>query len=255
MNFASGLYRGTADAYQRFRLGYPPALIEDLLFRARTGGRLLDVACGTGQLALALRPAFAEVWAVDAEPGMIRVLGRAAPDVHTVISRAEDFVAADFDLVTIGNAFHRLHRDEVARRALGWLLPGGHLALCWSSPPWIGEFAWQQTFGAVLSDWQERLGVRDRVPVNWEADRQARPDMSVLADAGFSPVGSYTFSSEHRWTVPELAGFIYATSFLGAPVIGDRALEFEADLAARLGPGPFVDQVSYAYDLAERSAA
>jgi hypothetical protein len=28
-------------------------------------------------------------------------------------------------------AFHRLDRDLVAGRILGWLKPGGYLALCW----------------------------------------------------------------------------------------------------------------------------
>ena len=44
----------------------------------RTGpsgrGRLLDLACGTGQLAFALRSPFAEVWAVDQEPDMVAVV-------------------------------------------------------------------------------------------------------------------------------------------------------------------------------------
>ena len=51
----------------------------------RTGlsgrGRLLDLACGTGQLAFALRSSFAEVWAVDQEPDMVEVVAaKAAAD-------------------------------------------------------------------------------------------------------------------------------------------------------------------------------
>jgi hypothetical protein len=45
------------------------------------------------------------------------------------------------DDAVIGNAFHRLDRDLVAARIAGWLEPGGHLALCWSSSPWAGQFA------------------------------------------------------------------------------------------------------------------
>ena len=74
--YAPDLYRGTAEYYDRFRLSYPDALIADLVRRtgASGAGRLLDLACGTGQLAFALRSSFASVWAVDQEPDMIAVV-------------------------------------------------------------------------------------------------------------------------------------------------------------------------------------
>ena len=50
LHFATDLYQGTAEYYDRYRLPYPEAMTEDLI--ARTGvsgqGRLLDLACGTG---------------------------------------------------------------------------------------------------------------------------------------------------------------------------------------------------------------
>ncbi len=57
VKFAADLYRGTADYYDRFRLPYPSTLIGDLtcLTSPSGRGRPLDLACGTGQLAFALR--------------------------------------------------------------------------------------------------------------------------------------------------------------------------------------------------------
>jgi hypothetical protein len=57
-----------------------------------------------------------------------------------VVSSAEDLAAPAeaFDLVVIGNAFHRMHRDTAAARILGWLRPGGLLALFWSGGPMQG---------------------------------------------------------------------------------------------------------------------
>ncbi|MGW4985237.1 hypothetical protein ACWERA_55830, partial [Streptomyces mirabilis] len=71
VRFEPDLYRGTAGYYDRFRLPYPDAMIADLVRRAAPSGngRLLDLACGTGQLAFPLRGLFADVWCVDAEPG------------------------------------------------------------------------------------------------------------------------------------------------------------------------------------------
>ena len=74
LGFAAGLYQGTAGHYDRYRLPYPEAMIAHLIQRAGVSGdgRLLDLACGTGQLAFPLRQWFSEVWAVNREPDMVR---------------------------------------------------------------------------------------------------------------------------------------------------------------------------------------
>lgn len=67
------LVRGTATYYERYRVGNPPALVDDLLQWAGVHGhgRLLELACGTGQITFALHAHFNEVWAVDQEPEMV----------------------------------------------------------------------------------------------------------------------------------------------------------------------------------------
>jgi SAM-dependent methyltransferase len=262
--FAADLYRGTAEFYDRYRLGYPPALIKDLLGQVRPSGRgrLLDLACGTGQLAFALHDSFADTWAVDQEPDMVRLVdakaARRGVAIRSIVSAAEELSAepASFELITIGNAFHRLRRDPVARHAFEWVSPSGYLALCWSSSPWSGQADWQQAIAAVLDRWRHTLDAYDRVPPDWDRVRLLKPDLAVLIEAGFEPVGRQQLQVEHRWTVADVAGLVYSTSFLAAPLFGDRAPEFEADLAACLAPyldhGAVVQQVSYAYDLVRR---
>ncbi|MGB6453641.1 MAG: methyltransferase domain-containing protein [Streptosporangiaceae bacterium] len=267
LRFAPDLYRGSAGYYDRYRLPYPEALIEDLIARAGISkhGRLLDLACGTGHLAFALRGWFAEVWAVDQEPDMVEVVRAKATtgdagDVRAIVSSAESLDAepAYFDLVVIGNAFHRLDRDLVARRILEWLKPGGYLALCWSSGPSAGEDDWQRALAATLDRWTMALGAADRVPAGWDLPRKRRPDLQVLADAGFAVAERRQFAVEHRWSLPELAGYVRSTSFLPAAVLGDQAAAFDADLAARLGPhssaGTFPQTVSSACELARKPA-
>jgi ubiquinone/menaquinone biosynthesis C-methylase UbiE len=150
MAFRPDLYRGTAEYYDKFRVPYPQALISDLSERIVLSGSttLLDLACGPGTVAFALRDRFTQVVAVDQEPDMIAVArAKAGPSVRCVVSAAEEFTAppASFDLVTIGNAFHRLPREAVAAAAFRWLCPGGHLALLWGGNPWDNADApWQQ---------------------------------------------------------------------------------------------------------------
>ncbi len=265
VRFAADLYRGTAAAYERYRLPYPAAMTADLVRSAQVSGRgrLLDLACGTGQLAFPLRGWFAEVWAVDQETDMVEaVRAKAATagawNLRPVVSSAETLGAQPeyFELAVIGNAFHRLDRDLAAGRIVGWLQSGGHLALCWSSMPWTGEQSWQRALAAALDRWKAALGAEQRIPAGWEKARLRRPDSEVLTDAGLELAGSHELAIDHRWTLPELAGLIRSTSFLPATVLADQAAAFDADLAASLGPhsedGIFTETVSFAYELARK---
>jgi len=267
VRFAADLFRGSAGYYDRYRLPYPEAMLTDLVRRAGVSGRgrLLDLACGTGQLAFPLHRWFGQVWAVDQEPDMVEVVRAKAAaqdlgDIQAIVSDAETFDAepGSFELAVIGNAFHRLGRDLVAGRVLGWLRPGGCLAVCWSSVPWLGETDWQRALAVTLDRWKVALGAEHRIPAGWELPQRRRPDLQVLSDAGFEVAGHHEFPTEHRWSLPELAGFIRSTSFLPASVLGDHAAAFDADLTAAVGPhgdgGTFTENVSFVYDLARKPA-
>jgi SAM-dependent methyltransferase len=255
--FRTDLFRGTGPDYERYRVPYPPALISDLAQRTEADGtgRLLDLACGTGQLTFALGDFFAETWAVDQEPDMIAVVrdkAGGAANLHTVIGAAENLAApaASFDLVAIGNAFHRMQRDCVAARVIGWLRPGRYLAVVWGGSPWAGDAPWQQAMRATMAAWRERVG--DRVPAGHEQAQRAQPDVAILADTGFEPAGSFTFLAEHAWTPETIIGHLYSTSVLSRLTVGDLAPDLERDVRQALGDGPLRQVLDFRYELARR---
>ena len=266
--FRADLYRGTARAYDQFRPLYPAGLIADLSARAGADGRgrLLDLACGTGQVAFALSAGFAEIWALDQEPGMIDVAREKAAQsgdatrFRFVTGAAEELAApaGHFDLVTIGNAFHRLPRTVVARAIARWLRPGGYLALLWGGSPWFGNEAWQHALTTVMERWQHRPGADERIPAGYAEARDARTDAEILTEAGFEVVNRYTFVVKRDWTAAEIAGYVASTSVLSQHALGERTGEFDADLRRDLDAaqpdGRFRQETEMAYDLARRPA-
>jgi len=259
--FRRDLYTGAAEYYDKFRLGYPEAMLADLAGRVALDGSgyLLDVACGTGQVALALAPHVAYIVGIDQEPGMVNFAAAKAAAMGLRNSRwhaarAEEFVADGFRLVTIGNAFHRLDRPVVAERARQWLRPGGFLALLWTSNILEGSSRWQLILDVCVRDWVKRLDTADRVPATWAADIERLPHSTVLTNAGFEIVGRYEFTSSHDWSLAGLIGLLYSTSYFPRSALGDHVEEFETDLATRLSTvepsGVFRETISSAYDLA-----
>lgn len=262
--FRADLYRGTARFYDAFRVPYPRPLLDDLRVRAQiTGaGRLLDLACGTGQVTFGLGRHFVEVWAVDQEPEAIafahaKALGLGIRNVRWMAGRAED-VAADgyFELVAIGNAFHRLERRMVAESAFRWIAPGGHLALLWSDSPWSGPAAWQRVMAEATRRWAREAAATDRVPAGFGQAMAEMPHTAILAAAGFTIVGAFKFPVPYEWTVEKLTGFMYSTSFLSREALGCHVHPFESDLRERLmavhADGVFREEINFGYDLLRR---
>lgn len=117
------LFRGAAAYYERGRLPNSPALAS--AFSSALGldgtGRLLDVGCGPGTIALRLVGLFEEVVGVDADADMIGEARRLSSERHLgsarwVHLRAEELPAdlGQFRVVTFAASFHWMDRPLVA---------------------------------------------------------------------------------------------------------------------------------------------
>ncbi|GAB7186345.1 hypothetical protein ATKI12_6176 [Kitasatospora sp. Ki12] len=128
------LFAGTAAHYTRGRLPYAPGLAEALADALSPDGhgRLLDVGCGPGTLALGLAHLFGEVVGLDPDAGMIaeaRRAGAGEARATWVRARAEELPLGlgTFTVVTFGQSFHWMDRDLVAATVRRMLRPGGAL--------------------------------------------------------------------------------------------------------------------------------
>ncbi|MFJ2773048.1 class I SAM-dependent methyltransferase [Streptomyces sp. NPDC087300] len=131
------LFSGAAAYYRRGRLPYAPGLADALTETLALDGhgRLLDVGCGPGTVALPLAHSFDEIVGVDPDAGMLTEAARDAASVGVadkarwVRVRAEELPAGlgTFTVAAFAQSFHWMDRDLVAAAVRGMLRPGGAL--------------------------------------------------------------------------------------------------------------------------------
>lgn len=247
-------FETTAAFYSHYRVPYPASLLARLRADAALGhdSLVLDLATGPGRLALALAPSVAEVVAVDAEPEMLdegRRLARprAINNVEWVHSKCEELtvVPGSVDLVTIGEAFHRLEQGLILQLIGQWLKDDACVALVGCFGVMHGEYAWQERLRHVLSAWM-RERPADSPP------RGKDHDARRLNEAGFDGVVNREFTDSHIWTRESILGHLHSTSRFSLSALGDEREDFERVVLGALGPDEsdrFPQDVSCGYTI------
>lgn len=119
-----------AEAYDKARPSYPPALVDDLLADAPVDA--LDVGCGTGKAAWLLAERGVAVVGVEVDARMAAVARRHGIVVEVGTFEHWDPAGRRFDLIVSGQAWHWIDPDAGAAKAARVLRPGGLLAPFWN---------------------------------------------------------------------------------------------------------------------------
>jgi SAM-dependent methyltransferase len=128
-----GLLFGTvAEAYERFRPGYPDEVVERTLrFGSRPIGTAVEIGAGTGKATRAFACRGIRVTALEPDPGMFGVLERemVAMPVRPVLSTFEEYDGPPADLVYAARSWHWTDPARRCGHAAELIVAGGTLAV------------------------------------------------------------------------------------------------------------------------------
>lgn len=239
------LFAGTSAYYARYRPPYPLELLTTLVeeFALGPGIEVLDLGCGTGQIALPLSRFGCTVWAVDPDPDMIAEgvraqSGWAHGNVRWVLGRGEDLPSAELPpvrLCTMGASFHWMDRDLVLRILDSLVEPNGGVALAsgtasiWSNVGAV-EAAWLDVTREVVTQF---LGPQRRAGRSTYS-HPPRSHEQVLLDSPFRVLERHRFTTLRRMSVDDVIGLQLSTSYASATQLAERLPAFRAELGRRL---------------------
>lgn len=240
------LFSGAAAHYARGRLPYAPGLAEALADALRLDGRgrLLDVGCGPGTIALTLADLFREVVGVDPDGGMIAEAGREAAragltgKTRWVRARAEDLPAGlgTFTAVGFAQSFHWMDRDLVAATVRDMLRPGGvllHISDVKTAPPTAEALPHPAPPRAAIDDLVRKyLGPVRRAGRGTLPQGTPGDEATVFTRAGFTGPDHHVVPGGGPLTRDRdaLVAEVYSMSFSAPHLFGPHRPAFEADL-------------------------
>ncbi len=123
-------FGAVAEAYDRARPSYPPAMVADLL--ADGPAAIIDVGCGTGKAGRLFLGAGRTVLGVEPDPRMAAVARTHGLDVEIGTFETWDAAGRRFDLLVSGTAWHWVDPVRGAAKAAEVVRPGGRFAAFWS---------------------------------------------------------------------------------------------------------------------------
>jgi SAM-dependent methyltransferase len=244
------VFEGTAAYYRQGRKPYAPALTDALAAHLSLDGhgRLLDVGCGPGSVALLFAHLFDGVVGLDPDPGMVAVATRAAAEQGVdnatwVQMRAEELPASlgPFRVISFGQSFHWMDRARVATAVRDMLDPNGAVVqvdLWHTSPP--GK---QPRIGphpavpeAAIDELRRRwLGPHRRAGQGFR-DTSPSGEDEVFQSAGFAPERIVLVPDDRLMTrsADDVVAWVLSTSSTAPHLFGEQLEDFVQDLRALL---------------------
>jgi len=232
----SSLFAGTHQYYAKFRPGIPEGVINIIVdyFKISPANRVLDIGCGTGQVALAMEGRCGEMVCLDPDPEMLKQAERATRDSGMKliwINRAAEDLGelkkklGAFKVVTICRAFHRMNQEQVLKDLDELIEKDGGVATFSDRVLWSGDEEWQRALKEVIQKYLEKEGHAGK------GKSKAADELweNILARSVFKFIKTRDVPIARSWNVESIIGYVFSTAFAAPHLFGDQLDRFKEE--------------------------
>ncbi len=240
-DFGEDVFAGAAFYYAKYRPRYPQKLYDDIAanFKLDGRGQLLDLGCGTGELALPLAKYFKKVLALDPDIGMLaagrdKAKKQGIANVTWQKGSSKELISLEdsFRLVTMGQSFHWMDQETVLEELYPLVEEGGALAIIGAEPVDQG-----------LQALEEDKIIKRCVSKYLGPDRRAGSEIYIppphkyeelLAESRFKNLQQQHYDLVLTRGVDKIIGHLFSMSWALKSHFGDQLQDFENELRQEL---------------------
>ncbi len=263
----SKLFEGTAYYYVKYRPQYPREFFDFVVrhFKLDGTGRLLDLGCGPGTIAVPMSKFFEEVVGIDPEGEMLDEAKKQAEiskarNITWLQDKGENMSDALglFRLATMGFSFHWMEQERALNKVYEHLEKNGGLVIVSNAiQSWCDGFTesseeWKEIRRKLI---QKYLGKKRRAGDKLYEKPQER-FAEFLDRSPFRGYQKWVHEYDYTWTIESIVGHLYSTSYASRRLFGNRIGGFERELREALlqlePEGIFKEHISFEALIAQK---
>ena len=235
--FDPELYKGTYKYYIKYRPPIPKEVIDVIVehFDVKPTDRVLDLGCGTGQVALAMEGKCGEMVCLDPDPEMLRWAKKVTKHLKMKLTwlnyAAEDLgkikkKLGTFKVATCSRAFHRMNQDLVLKELAELIDEKGGVAIFSDMVLWKGNEEWQQALKKILQKYLEGKSQAGK-------EKPIKPEErweNILARSAFKVVKTYEVTIIRNWNIKSIIGYIFSTAAAAPSLFNEEVNKFKKEV-------------------------
>lgn len=235
------IFSGTYEYYAKYRPGIPKKVINVIVehFNIKSKDRVLDIGCGTGQVAVAMDGKCGEMVCLDSDPKMIEqakaMIKRSKTKLVWINRKSEDLgkirkELGVFKIAVICRAFHWMDQNQTLKDLENLIIEDGGVVILGDKSIWTGKEKWQQAVKKVV---QKYLGKERRAgEKTFKQSDESWEDL--IARSSFKFIKVYDMPIVRKWNIESIIGWLLSSSFASPDYFGNKLDLFKKDVEKAL---------------------